>query len=130
MPLACYAYLPAHTCWHQTITRQQARQHSMPACNTWTCSWANTQHSMTCTMLPSHGQRQGTWYLDIFSFSLPYFLFLLLQVQNLIEHCLQLYMNRGEVVRTLSDRARIEPGFTTLGEPSILRTYASMQSNL
>nr|XP_018682953.1 PREDICTED: uncharacterized protein LOC103987795 isoform X2 [Musa acuminata subsp. malaccensis] len=35
-------------------------------------------------------------------------------VQNLIEHCLQLYMNRGEVVRTLSDRARIEPGFTTL----------------
>ncbi|CAL9763102.1 unnamed protein product [Musa acuminata subsp. burmannicoides] len=35
-------------------------------------------------------------------------------VQNLIEHCLQLYMNKGEVVRTLSDRARIEPGFTTL----------------
>ncbi|RWW01305.1 hypothetical protein GW17_00035669, partial [Ensete ventricosum] len=35
-------------------------------------------------------------------------------VQNLIEHCLQLYMNRGEVVRTLSNRARIEPGFTTL----------------
>ncbi|KAJ8479686.1 hypothetical protein OPV22_023413 [Ensete ventricosum] len=35
-------------------------------------------------------------------------------VQNLIERCLQLYMNRGEVVRTLSNRARIEPGFTTL----------------
>ncbi|KAI0524203.1 hypothetical protein KFK09_003567 [Dendrobium nobile] len=35
-------------------------------------------------------------------------------VQNLIERCLQLYMNRGEVVRTLSSRARIEPGFTTL----------------
>uniref|UniRef100_A0A0E0DNB4 Uncharacterized protein n=1 Tax=Oryza meridionalis TaxID=40149 RepID=A0A0E0DNB4_9ORYZ len=35
-------------------------------------------------------------------------------VQNLIERCLQLYMNRGEVVRTLSTRARIEPGFTTL----------------
>ncbi|CAL9119422.1 unnamed protein product [Musa textilis] len=35
-------------------------------------------------------------------------------VQNLIERCLQLYMNRGEVVKTLSDRARIEPGFTTL----------------
>ena len=39
-----------------------------------------------------------------------------LQVQNLIERCLQLYMNKGEVVRTLSNRARIEPGFTTLGE--------------
>nr|XP_009380517.1 PREDICTED: uncharacterized protein LOC103968895 isoform X1 [Musa acuminata subsp. malaccensis]XP_009380518.1 PREDICTED: uncharacterized protein LOC103968895 isoform X1 [Musa acuminata subsp. malaccensis]XP_009380519.1 PREDICTED: uncharacterized protein LOC103968895 isoform X1 [Musa acuminata subsp. malaccensis]XP_009380520.1 PREDICTED: uncharacterized protein LOC103968895 isoform X1 [Musa acuminata subsp. malaccensis]XP_018675564.1 PREDICTED: uncharacterized protein LOC103968895 isoform X1 [ len=35
-------------------------------------------------------------------------------VQNLIERCLQLYMNRGEVVQTLSNRARIEPGFTTL----------------
>lgn len=35
-------------------------------------------------------------------------------VQNLIERCLQLYMNKGEVVRTLSSRARIEPGFTTL----------------
>lgn len=35
-------------------------------------------------------------------------------VQNLIERCLQLYMNRAEVVRTLSNRARIEPGFTSL----------------
>ncbi|KAL0924014.1 hypothetical protein M5K25_004815 [Dendrobium thyrsiflorum] len=35
-------------------------------------------------------------------------------VQNLIERCLQLYMNKGEVVRTLSNRARIEPSFTTL----------------
>ncbi|KAJ3694610.1 hypothetical protein LUZ60_010090 [Juncus effusus] len=35
-------------------------------------------------------------------------------VQNLIERCLQLYMNKSEVVRTLSTRARIEPGFTTL----------------
>ncbi|XP_017697288.2 uncharacterized protein LOC103702959 isoform X4 [Phoenix dactylifera] len=35
-------------------------------------------------------------------------------VQNLIERCLQLYMSKGEVVRTLSNRARIEPGFTTL----------------
>ncbi|XP_074555949.1 uncharacterized protein LOC141811794 [Curcuma longa] len=35
-------------------------------------------------------------------------------VQNLIERCLQLYLNRGEVVRMLSNRARIEPGFTTL----------------
>ena len=42
-------------------------------------------------------------------------LYILLQVQNLIERCLQLYMNKGEVVRTLSTRARIEPGFTTLG---------------
>ncbi|MQL46450.1 hypothetical protein EI019_24880, partial [Escherichia coli] len=29
--------------------------------------------------------------------------------------CMQLYMTKGEVVRTLSTRARIEPGFTTLG---------------
>ncbi|XP_038986230.1 uncharacterized protein LOC103706913 isoform X2 [Phoenix dactylifera] len=45
---------------------------------------------------------------------LPCYSISLLQVQNLIERCLQLYMNREEVVRTLSDRARIEPGFTTL----------------
>ncbi|XP_074570917.1 uncharacterized protein LOC141827546 isoform X2 [Curcuma longa] len=36
------------------------------------------------------------------------------KVQNLIERCLQMYMNRGEVVRILSNRARIEPSFTTL----------------
>ncbi|KAH9625238.1 hypothetical protein KSS87_004519 [Heliosperma pusillum] len=36
-------------------------------------------------------------------------------VQNLIERCLQLYMNRDEVVKTLLNRARIDPGFTTLG---------------
>jgi uncharacterized protein (TIGR01589 family) len=35
-------------------------------------------------------------------------------VQNLIERCMRLYMNRSEVVNTLSSRARIEPGFTTL----------------
>lgn len=35
-------------------------------------------------------------------------------VQNLIERCLQLYMNRDEVVKTLLTRARIAPGFTTL----------------
>ncbi|XP_059589720.1 uncharacterized protein LOC100264107 isoform X1 [Vitis vinifera] len=35
-------------------------------------------------------------------------------VQNLIERCLQLYMNRDEVVKTLLSRARIDPGFTTL----------------
>ncbi|KAK2650083.1 hypothetical protein Ddye_017572 [Dipteronia dyeriana] len=35
-------------------------------------------------------------------------------VQNLIERCLQLYMNREEVVKTLLSRARIDPGFTTL----------------
>eukprot|EP00268_Persea_americana_P055739 TRINITY_DN6503_c0_g1_i3.p1 TRINITY_DN6503_c0_g1~~TRINITY_DN6503_c0_g1_i3.p1 ORF type:complete len:352 (+),score=82.49 TRINITY_DN6503_c0_g1_i3:277-1332(+) len=35
-------------------------------------------------------------------------------VQNLIERCLQLYMNKAEVVRTLLNRARIEPGFTSL----------------
>ncbi|KAE8720875.1 Detected protein of confused Function [Hibiscus syriacus] len=35
-------------------------------------------------------------------------------VQNLIERCLQLYMNRDEVVKTILTRARIDPGFTTL----------------
>ncbi|XP_031109269.1 uncharacterized protein LOC116013577 isoform X1 [Ipomoea triloba] len=35
-------------------------------------------------------------------------------VQNLIERCLQLYMNRDEVVKTLLSRAKIDPGFTTL----------------
>jgi uncharacterized protein (TIGR01589 family) len=35
-------------------------------------------------------------------------------VQNLIERCLQLYMSRDEVVKTLLTRARIDPGFTTL----------------
>nr|GLL47511.1 uncharacterized protein LOC109162050 [Ipomoea trifida] len=35
-------------------------------------------------------------------------------VQNLIERCLQLYMTQKEVVRTLLDQAKIEPGFTEL----------------
>lgn len=37
------------------------------------------------------------------------------QVQNLIERCLQLYMNPKEVVETLLAQAKIEPGFTELG---------------
>jgi len=36
-------------------------------------------------------------------------------VQNLIERCLQLYMNQKEVVDTLLEQAKIEPGFTELG---------------
>ncbi|XP_059651258.1 uncharacterized protein LOC132298910 isoform X3 [Cornus florida] len=35
-------------------------------------------------------------------------------VQHLIERCLQLYMNRDEAVKTLLNRAKIDPGFTTL----------------
>ncbi|CAN0901861.1 hypothetical protein LINGRAHAP2_LOCUS21659 [Linum grandiflorum] len=35
-------------------------------------------------------------------------------VQNLIERCLQLYMNKKDVVNTLLEQARIEPGFTSL----------------
>ncbi|KAJ9184969.1 hypothetical protein P3X46_004653 [Hevea brasiliensis] len=35
-------------------------------------------------------------------------------VQNLIERCLQLYMNQREVVETLLAQAKIEPGFTEL----------------
>jgi len=36
------------------------------------------------------------------------------QVQNLIERCLQLYMNQTEVVNTLLNQAKIEPSFTGL----------------
>ncbi|XP_016463165.1 uncharacterized protein LOC107786232 isoform X1 [Nicotiana tabacum] len=35
-------------------------------------------------------------------------------VQNLIERCLQLYMNQKEVANTLLHQAKIEPGFTEL----------------
>ncbi|KAL1201489.1 hypothetical protein V5N11_002691 [Cardamine amara subsp. amara] len=35
-------------------------------------------------------------------------------VQNLIERCLQLYMNQKEVMDTLLEQAKIEPGFTEL----------------
>ncbi|XP_056158872.1 uncharacterized protein LOC115674656 isoform X1 [Syzygium oleosum] len=35
-------------------------------------------------------------------------------VQNLIERCLQLYMNQKEVVDTLLEQAKIDPGFTEL----------------
>ncbi|XP_059295737.1 uncharacterized protein LOC132049092 [Lycium ferocissimum] len=35
-------------------------------------------------------------------------------VQNLIERCLQLYMNQKEVISTLLQQAKIEPGFTEL----------------
>lgn len=35
-------------------------------------------------------------------------------VQNLIERCLQLYMNQAEVIKTLLNQAKIEPGFTSL----------------
>ncbi|CAL0326602.1 unnamed protein product [Lupinus luteus] len=41
-------------------------------------------------------------------------LFASLQVQNLIERCLQLYMSQAEVVETLLNQAKIEPGFTEL----------------
>lgn len=34
----------------------------------------------------------------------------------MIERCLQLYMNKDEVVKTLLSRAKIDPGFTTLGK--------------
>ncbi len=41
-------------------------------------------------------------------------------MQNLIERCLQLYMNQKEVVDTLLDQAKIEPGFTELGNHGYL----------
>ena len=36
-------------------------------------------------------------------------------VQNLVERCLQLYMDKKEVAYTLQTQAGIEPGFTGLG---------------
>ena len=42
-----------------------------------------------------------------------------LQVQNLIERCLQLYMSQKEVVATLQFQAKIEPGFTRLGNETV-----------
>ena len=50
-----------------------------------------------------------------FIWILPWCLFGSFQVQNLIERCLQLYMNPKEVVETLLAQAKIEPGFTELG---------------
>lgn len=41
--------------------------------------------------------------------------YVVLQVQNLIERCLQLYMNQKEVMNTLLIQAKIEPSFTELG---------------
>lgn len=72
-------------------------------------------------MLANNGiENRHVTLIYFIPYLLPLILWILLQVQNLIEHCLQLYMNRGEVVRTLSARAKIEPAFTTLGEPPSL----------
>lgn len=49
-----------------------------------------------------------------------------LQVQNLIERCLQLYMNQKEVVDTLSFQAKIEPSFTELGNSLLLPEVTSL----
>ncbi|KAK3000987.1 hypothetical protein RJ639_022167, partial [Escallonia herrerae] len=48
------------------------------------------------------------------------------QVQNLIERCLQLYMSQKEVVNTLLQQAKIEPGFTELGKFYLLLHPFSM----
>lgn len=45
-------------------------------------------------------------------------------VQDLIERCLQLYMNKDEVVKTLLEQARIQPGFTSIGK-SLIPHYKS-----
>ncbi len=36
-------------------------------------------------------------------------------VQNLIERCIQIYMNQSEVVTALQLQAQVDPDFTTLG---------------
>jgi hypothetical protein len=38
-----------------------------------------------------------------------------LQVQGMIERCLQSYMNQTEIITTLHLQANIDPGFTSLG---------------
>jgi len=50
----------------------------------------------------------------------------LLQVQNLIERCLQLYMTRKDVVNTLQMQAKIEPDFTLLGESTGSLTWGPL----
>jgi len=68
--------------------------------------------------------KEGLWFhcvnlrqfeFVLFQLNKTYFWF---QVQNLIERCLQLYMNQKEVVDTLLEQAKIEPGFTELGSHS------------
>lgn len=54
-------------------------------------------------------------YLFFLSHFITIWMVLWIQVQNLIERCLQLYMNQKEVVDTLLDQAKIEPDFTSLG---------------
>lgn len=50
----------------------------------------------------------------------------MLQVQNLIERCLQLYMTRKDVVNTLQMQAKIEPDFTLLGESTGSLTWGPL----
>ena len=50
----------------------------------------------------SHGLHENLCSLDI------------QLVQNLVERCLQLYMNQSEVVCILQKQAKIDPGFTAL----------------
>jgi uncharacterized protein (TIGR01589 family) len=52
--------------------------------------------------------------------------YLAVQVQNLIERCLQLYMNQKEVVDTLSIEAKIEPSFTELGNIALSKSISSL----
>ena len=37
------------------------------------------------------------------------------QVKDLIEYCLQLYMSQKEIIQALQQNAHIEPSFTELG---------------
>ncbi|PKU70081.1 hypothetical protein MA16_Dca016365 [Dendrobium catenatum] len=49
-------------------------------------------------------------------------------VQNLIERCLQLYMNQKEVVDTLLYQAKIEPGFTELAKRMYFTLYKGFKA--
>jgi len=64
--------------------------------------------------------QQWPLHMFLFSYKKSSFAESFLQVQNLIERCLQLYMNQKEVVDTLSLQAKIEPSFTELGNTLVV----------
>ena len=47
-----------------------------------------------------------------------------MQVQGMIERCLQSYMNQTEIITTLHLQANIDPGFTSLGTNVFATTCA------
>jgi len=50
-------------------------------------------------------------------------LFVFLQVQDLVERCILLYMTPKEIVSTLQEKAKIEPMFTKIGNFVLLNIH-------